>query len=301
MRWESSSPPAATSGPAPMKQPRPEAVGERAEAPREQEQDDRRRQHREPALQRRVAADLLQEEDEEEEEDRERPRRSTNVSRLPRQKLRRRNRPSGSIGSRRARLVARGTRASSATPPPSGIDHRRARPAQPRLLDQRERRARRARPRTSRAPGRSMPPAPLAAAAPRAGSPVRISATQAATSGRLIRKSQRHDATARSSPPASGPSTSAIAPSAVQVPIAAPRSRLVEGRDDHRQRARRRAALRRRPGARAPRSARRSTGRRRTAARRRRSRATPSAKTLRSPKRSPSEPPIRISEPSVSR
>src|SRR5664279_6573602 len=52
----------------------------------------------------------------------------------------------------------------------------------------------------------------------------RISHTQAAASGTLITKIQRHDAIASSSPPASGPSTPAIAPHAVHVPIAPPRS-----------------------------------------------------------------------------
>ena len=42
--------------------------------------------------------------------------------------------------------------------------------------------------------------------------------------GRLMRKSQRQEASASSSPPARGPMIVAIAPNAVQVPIAAPRS-----------------------------------------------------------------------------
>ena len=121
-----------------------------------------------------------------------------------------------------------------------------------------------------------------------------------ATSGRLIRNSQRQEAIARSSPPASGPITLAIAPNAVHVPIAAPRSSSskvatitaselgvssapatpwsaraaistpIEGASAHSSEA-------------APKP------------------ATPSVKMRRSPKMSPSEPPIRISEPSVSR
>jgi len=43
-------------------------------------------------------------------------------------------------------------------------------------------------------------------------------------SGTLIRKIQRQDPIASSSPPASGPSAVEIDPHAVQVPIAAPRS-----------------------------------------------------------------------------
>ena len=42
--------------------------------------------------------------------------------------------------------------------------------------------------------------------------------------GRFSRKIDLHDAIANSSPPASGPSTVAIPPHAVQLPIAGPRS-----------------------------------------------------------------------------
>ncbi len=47
---------------------------------------------------------------------------------------------------------------------------------------------------------------------------------QPSASGTLITKIHRHEPTDNSSPPASGPSAVAIAPHAVQVPIAAPRS-----------------------------------------------------------------------------
>ena len=47
---------------------------------------------------------------------------------------------------------------------------------------------------------------------------------QAITNGMLIRKISRHEPIASSSPPSSGPSTPAIVPQAVQLPIAPPRS-----------------------------------------------------------------------------
>ncbi len=66
-----------------------------------------------------------------------------------------------------------------------------------------------------------MEPSPLGTPA---GTTVRISVTQAITKGTFIKKIQRHEASANSSPPASGPSTPAMPPHAVQLPIAPPRS-----------------------------------------------------------------------------
>ena len=51
-----------------------------------------------------------------------------------------------------------------------------------------------------------------------------MSHRQTITSGTLMTKIQRQEAIASSSPPTSGPSTAEIAPHAVQLPIAAPRS-----------------------------------------------------------------------------
>ena len=134
----------------------------------------------------------------------------------------------------------------------------------------------------------------------RAGTATRISAIVAAASGTLIRKIHRHEPIASSSPPASGPITIAMPLHAVQVPIAAlrsspsnvvtitasalgvssapampwtPRAAISSG-------ALGAAAHRIEATPKAP---------------------TPTAKTRRSPKMSPSEPPTRISEPSVSR
>ena len=202
---------------------RAEAVGERAEAPREHEHDERHRQRREAALQRRVAADLLQEQHEEEEQDREAcvHRERLDVARAT--KLRRRNSPSGSIGVAGARLVEheRGEQRSAgerAGRSPRGSTIRAAAARSARTPVRRGRSAH------STAPGRSIRRAPLCARRSARVSTTRISATQTIDSGMLIRNIQRQDAIASSSPPASGPSTAAIAPQAVQVPIAAPRS-----------------------------------------------------------------------------
>jgi hypothetical protein len=133
-----------------------------------------------------------------------------------------------------------------------------------------------------------------------AGTARRISQRHATTSGRLITKIQRHDPTLRINPATSGPSAPAIVPHAVQVPIAGPRSRSgkvatitaselgvrsapaipwsarnaisspIEGASAHSKEA-------------APRP------------------PTPTANTRRSPNMSPTDPPSRINEPSVSR
>ena len=166
-----------------------------------------------------------------------RPAYIANVSMFPAEKLRRRNSPSGSIGSLARDSYSKEGRRAAAIAGDQRHEHGRARPPQPRLLDQREHRTRRARPRTAARRGRR-PGGPPARGARPAGSPTRISATQTAASGMLIRKIQRHEPIASSSPPASGPSTPAIAPHAVQLPIAPPRSDSGERVHDHRQRAR---------------------------------------------------------------
>ena len=51
-----------------------------------------------------------------------------------------------------------------------------------------------------------------------------ISTAHTITSGMLMRKIRRQDPMARSSPPSRGPTTPAIVPHAVQLPIAPPRS-----------------------------------------------------------------------------
>ncbi len=133
-----------------------------------------------------------------------------------------RNSPSGSIGSL-ARDSYKRNAASSATPASSGTITAGLDQPEARLLDQREHRTAEAeraqhRARDSRRAGRR-------ARARRArGITARISHTQAITSGMLITKIQRHDAIASSSPPASGPSTPAIAPHAVHAADRAPRS-----------------------------------------------------------------------------
>ncbi len=145
---------------------------------------------------------------------------------FPAEKLRRRNRPSGSIGSR-ARYSYATNAISSATPAISGtstpgLDHpsrgcsisANTGPPSPSAH--------------SAAPGRSIRRAGVRSGPATAGSArgitSRISATHAIVNGRLSRNIQRQEAIASSSPPASGPSTVAIPPHAVQLPIAGPRS-----------------------------------------------------------------------------
>jgi hypothetical protein len=57
------------------------------------------------------------------------------------------------------------------------------------------------------------------------GTAARISASVPRTSGTLIAKIQRHEARSTITPPASGPTITAIPPHAVHDPTAAPRSR----------------------------------------------------------------------------
>ena len=132
------------------------------------------------------------------------------------------------------------------------------------------------------------------------GITVRISATHTITSGRLMRKIQRQDASTSSSPPASGPSTPKIAPHAVQLPIAAPRS------DAEKVFTITASELGTSSAPAIPCTARAATsgpidGASAHASDATPKPATPIAKIRRSPYRSPSDPPTRISEPSVSR
>ena len=113
-------------------------------------------------------------------------------------------------------------------------------------------------------------------------------------------KIQRHDAIASSSPPASGPSTPAIAPHAVQLPIAGPRSSSEKVLTITARALGVNSALvtpwTMRAAISAP-----IEGASAHASEARPKPPTPSSKMRRSPNTSPSEPPRRISEPSVSR
>ncbi len=116
----------------------------------------------------------------------------------------------------------------------------------------------------------------------------------------LIAKIQRHEAVSTSWPPISGPSTVPIPPQAVQAPTALPRS---SGGNAATMTASA-AGVSRAPQT--PCSARARTSSSIVGASAQSSEvtpkpATPRAKTRRSPNRSPSEPPIRSSEPSVTR
>ena len=120
------------------------------------------------------------------------------------------------------------------------------------------------------------------------------------TSGTLMAKIQRHDAWSTSWPPITGPSRLPIPPQAVHAPTALPRSsggKVVTITASA-------AGVSTAPET--PWSARAATSTSIVGASAQSSEvapkpATPSANTRRSPKMSPSEPPIRSSEPSVSR
>ncbi len=132
------------------------------------------------------------------------------------------------------------------------------------------------------------------------GITARINPTQTTAKGRLIRKIQRHEATPSSTPPPSGPSAAATDPNAVQEPIAAPRS------DSGKVATITASELGISSAPATPCRARKAIRKPIVGASAQSSEAapkppTPSAKTRRSPNRSPSEPPTRISEPSVSR
>ena len=120
------------------------------------------------------------------------------------------------------------------------------------------------------------------------------------TTGMLSAKIQRHDAVSTSWPPISGPSTVPIPPHAVHVPIALPRS---SGGNVAMMTA---SAAGVSSAPKTPWSARAATSSSIVGASAQNSDvtpnpATPSMNMRRSPKMSPSEPPIRISELSVTR
>jgi hypothetical protein len=133
-----------------------------------------------------------------------------------------------------------------------------------------------------------------------AGTARRISHRHATTSGRLITKIHRHDATFKISPATSGPSAPAMVPHAVHVPIAGPRSRsgkvaTITASE---------LGVSKAPAT--PWSARNAISspiEGATAHSREHTPkpATPRLNTRRSPKMSPSDPPSRISEPRVNR
>ncbi len=215
---------------------------------------------------------------------------------LPAEKFRRRKRPSGSIGC--SAPPRRGGRAPSSTYRRPAAPSRRARPAQTGLLDQREDRpAETERARAARRGSRS-------AAAPSRAGPARDDgqdqSDQAMHEGDIHQEDQRQEASASSSPPASGPSTPAIAPMPSSCRSRPAALLAAEGVDDHRQRARNqqrpRHALQRAGATSKPMHGATAQSSEATP-----KPETPSAKIRRSPYRSPSEPPIRISEPSVSR
>ena len=116
----------------------------------------------------------------------------------------------------------------------------------------------------------------------------------------LIAKIQRHEAVSTSWPPISGPSTVPMPPQAVQAPTALPRS---SGGNTATITA---SAAGVRTAPQTPWSARATTSSSIVGASAHSSEVTPKPATpktnmRRSPKRSPSEPPIRSSEPSVTR
>ena len=120
------------------------------------------------------------------------------------------------------------------------------------------------------------------------------------TIGTLMAKIQRHEAVSTSWPPISGPSTVPIAPQAVQVPTALPRSAGAKFATITASA----AGVSSAPAT--PWSARAATRSSMVGARAQASdvtpkASTPRANTRRSPKMSPSEPPISSSEPSVTR
>ena len=140
---------------------------------------------------------------------------------LPAEKLRRLNSPSGSIGSA-ARDSCHRKIASRTTPAINGTYT--AGLPQPRRGCSISANTGPANPAAhSSAPGTSTLRPPVRRGAAR-GTTNRISHTQTIASGMLMMNSHRHEPIASSSPPASGPSTPAIAPHAVQLPIAPPRS-----------------------------------------------------------------------------
>ena len=126
------------------------------------------------------------------------------------------------------------------------------------------------------------------------------SASVTRTKGTLMAKIARHDATSTSHPPTSGPMTNAIPLHAVQEPIAAPRS----SRGNAATMSASDPGVSSAPNA--PCSARPRTSTPIVGATAQMidtapNPPTPTMKTRRSPNRSPSDPPMRMSEPSMSR
>jgi hypothetical protein len=129
---------------------------------------------------------------------------------------------------------------------------------------------------------------------------LRISQRHAITSGTLITKIHRQEATFRISPATSGPIAPAIVPHAVHVPIAGPRSRCGKVATMTASE----LGVSKAPAT--PWSARNAIrspieGASAHSTEQTPKPATPTANTRRSPKMSPSDPPSRINEPSVSR
>ena len=129
---------------------------------------------------------------------------------------------------------------------------------------------------------------------------MRTSTSVAITNGTLMAKIQRHEAVSISQPPMNGPMTVAIPAHAVHDPIAPPRSLGVNAITITA------SALGVSSAPKMPWSARAATSVSIVGAIAQSSDATPkpatpSEKTRRSPYTSPSDPPTRISEPSVSR
>ena len=198
---------------------RADAVGQRAEATRQQEHHDRAGHRGQPRLDRLVARDLLQVEDEQEEHDAE-----ARVHRERQQVADREVAPPEQVQvehrMRRVRLPEHERAEQRDADEPRAADERIA-PAPQRLLDERQDRTRQ----PERAEHRADDVDPRArlrrAVRPRSGSPAPASRGR---TGTLIAKIARHDATSTSRPPTSGPMTNAIPLHAVQEPIAAPRS-----------------------------------------------------------------------------
>ncbi len=220
-----------------------------------------------------------------------------NVSRLPAAKLRRLNSSSGSIGrfahlpshSRNETNMAAPSASGSATvalvQPCSGCS------ISPNVIPARPNAQSRAPTTSTRAFGsRSRP----------AGTTRRIRISVTTTTGTLMAKIQRQEAASTSWPPTTGPSTVPIPPHAVQVPTALPRSSCGKVETITASA----AGVSSAPAT--PCSARAATSTSIVGASAHSSEVapnavTPSAKTRRSPKMSPSDPPISSSEESVTR
>ena len=127
-----------------------------------------------------------------------------------------------------------------------------------------------------------------------------MSASVANTNGTFTAKIHRHDAASISQPPTNGPTTVAMPAHAVQEPIALPRSAGPKAKTITA------SALGASSAPKTPCRARAATSRSIVGASAHRSDAapnpaTPIANTRRSPNTSPSDPPMRISDPSARR